>query len=92
MDCLCTSERETAAVPVVAYLQNIEHSGRHSVGRQQAFHLKCITDFTWKQKMTTPSIRGNRQKKKPWPASMTRNTNVLRLFLIVRVHPENIPV
>lgn len=41
-----------------------EHRGRHSVGRQQAFHLKCITDFTWKQKMTAPSIRGNRQKKK----------------------------
>lgn len=67
MDCLCASERNSRCSCVCIFT---EHGGGHSVARQQAFHLKCITDFTWKEKMTAPSKSiqsgeiGRKQKKK----------------------------
>ena len=88
MDCLCTSKRDNRCSRGCMFG---EHRGGRSIARPQAFYLECITDFMWKEKMTAPSkstiwSRETGRKNK-WPASMTRNTNVLRLF-VVRVHPE----
>lgn len=90
MDCLCTSERDSSCSCGCIFTEN---RGGHSVARQQTFHLKCITEVTLKERTTAPSKSTIRsgvigRKKKTWSAPMTRNTNVLRLFLMVRAHPE----
>lgn len=46
---LCTSERDSRCSCGCIFPK---HRGGHNVARQQAFYLKCITDFMRKEKMT----------------------------------------
>lgn len=94
MDCLCASDRDNRCSRGCVFT---EHRSGHSGARQQALQLKYITDLTWKGKMAIPSKstilsgeigREKNKQKKTWPSSMTRNTNVFRLFVMVRVHPK----
>lgn len=73
-------------------------SGHSVAGQQATFELKCMTDFTWKEiwpvLQNSQFFQGKRQKNKknpkktPWLTSMTRNTNVFKLFVMVGVHFE----